>query len=104
MTTALTPSPPNTAFQAPLPAVFAPCPAARDRGLQPTRCGQQDAWRMIKRRAKAADIRTQIGNHTFRATGITAYLKTAASWKPRSTGRGTKARARPAHMTGGAMM
>jgi integrase/recombinase XerD len=36
---------------------------------------QQDAWRMIKRRAKAADIRTQIGNHTFRATGITAYLK-----------------------------
>jgi site-specific recombinase XerD len=36
---------------------------------------QQDAYRMIQRRAKAAGIKTQIGNHTFRATGITAYLK-----------------------------
>ena len=35
---------------------------------------QQDAYRMIQRRAKAAGIRTRIGNHTFRATGITAYL------------------------------
>ena len=30
---------------------------------------------MIRRRAKAAGIQTKIGNHTFRATGITAYLK-----------------------------
>ena len=30
---------------------------------------------MIRRRAAAADIATKIGNHTFRATGITAYLK-----------------------------
>lgn len=36
---------------------------------------QQDAYRMIQKRAKAAGIRTRIGNHTFRATGITAYLK-----------------------------
>ena len=36
---------------------------------------QQDAYRMIQRRAKAAGIRTKIGNHSFRATGITAYLK-----------------------------
>lgn len=36
---------------------------------------QQDAYRMIQRRAKAAGIKTRIGNHTFRATGITAYLK-----------------------------
>jgi integrase len=35
---------------------------------------QQDAYRMIQRRAKAAGIETKIGNHTFRATGITAYL------------------------------
>jgi integrase/recombinase XerD len=28
-----------------------------------------------RRRAKAAGIETRIGNHTFRATGITAYLK-----------------------------
>jgi site-specific recombinase XerD len=36
---------------------------------------QQDAYRMIQRRAEAAGIATRIGNHTFRATGITAYLK-----------------------------
>jgi integrase/recombinase XerD len=36
---------------------------------------QADAYRMIRRRAKAAGIQTKIGNHTFRATGITAYLK-----------------------------
>ena len=30
---------------------------------------------MIRRRAAAAEIETRIGNHTFRATGITAYLK-----------------------------
>jgi integrase len=32
---------------------------------------QADAWRMIRRRA-AAGITAPIGNHTFRATGITA--------------------------------
>jgi integrase len=36
--------------------------------------GQPDAWRVIRRRAKAAGIEALIGNHTFRATGITAYL------------------------------
>jgi integrase/recombinase XerD len=36
---------------------------------------QADAYRMIRRRAKAAGIQTKIGNHTSRATGITAYLK-----------------------------
>ena len=36
---------------------------------------QQDAYRMIQRRAPAAGIQTHIGNHSFRATGITAYLK-----------------------------
>ena len=30
---------------------------------------------MIGRRAAAAGIATKIGNHTFRATGITAYFK-----------------------------
>ena len=29
---------------------------------------------MIRRRAAAAGIHAPIGNHTFRATGITAYL------------------------------
>ncbi|MBI3782939.1 MAG: tyrosine-type recombinase/integrase [Deltaproteobacteria bacterium] len=36
---------------------------------------QPDAWRMIRRRAKDAGIKTKIGCHTFRATGITAYLE-----------------------------
>jgi integrase len=36
---------------------------------------QQDAYRMIQRRAADAGIETRIGNHTFRATGITANLK-----------------------------
>ena len=36
---------------------------------------QQNAHAMIRRRAAGADITTQVGNHTFRATGITAYLK-----------------------------
>jgi integrase/recombinase XerC len=35
---------------------------------------QADAWRMIRRRAAVAGIHAPIGNHTFRATGITAYL------------------------------
>ena len=34
-----------------------------------------DAFRIIRRRAKAAGSETPIGNHTMRATGITAYLK-----------------------------
>ena len=36
---------------------------------------QSDVWRMIRRRALVAGIKTEIGCHTFRATGITAYLK-----------------------------
>lgn len=36
---------------------------------------QSEAHAMIRRRAAAAGIETPIGNHTFRATGITAYLK-----------------------------
>jgi site-specific recombinase XerD len=36
--------------------------------------GQSDAWRMIRRRASAAGVSTPIGCHSFRATGITAYL------------------------------
>jgi len=35
---------------------------------------QSDAWRMVRKRALAAGIMAPIGNHSFRATGITAYL------------------------------
>lgn len=43
--------------------------------LSNTPLHQSNAHAMVRRRAKAAGIGTQIGNHTFRATGITAYLK-----------------------------
>jgi site-specific recombinase XerD len=36
---------------------------------------QANAYAMIGRRATAAGIETKLGNHSFRATGITAYLK-----------------------------
>lgn len=36
---------------------------------------RHDAYRMIRRRAQAAGIRSKIGCHSFRATGITTYLK-----------------------------
>jgi site-specific recombinase XerD len=34
-----------------------------------------EAWQMVQRRAEAAGIDTHICNHTFRGTGITAYLE-----------------------------
>lgn len=40
---------------------------------------QSDAWRMVRRRAAAAGIHEPIGNHSFRATGITAYLANGGS-------------------------
>jgi site-specific recombinase XerD len=50
--------------------------AARKTGaLTGNKMWQVDAYRMIQRRSKAAGVKTRIGNHTFRATGITAYLK-----------------------------
>jgi site-specific recombinase XerC len=36
---------------------------------------QANAYAMIRRRAAAAGIGTKVGNHSFRATGITTYLK-----------------------------
>lgn len=43
--------------------------------LTRTSLPQANAHAMIRRRAQAAGIKTKIGNHSFRATGITAYLK-----------------------------
>ncbi|EKS71830.1 integrase/recombinase XerD [Burkholderia sp. SJ98] len=49
---------------------------ARGTGqLSSTPLPQANAYAMIRRRALAFGIGTKIGNHTFRATGITAYLK-----------------------------
>jgi site-specific recombinase XerD len=43
--------------------------------LTRTSLPQANAYAMIQRRAEASGIKTKIGNHSFRATGITAYLK-----------------------------
>lgn len=45
----------------------------------PHRMTQQDAYRMIQRHAQRAGIKTRIGNHSMRATGITDYLKSDGS-------------------------
>jgi site-specific recombinase XerD len=43
--------------------------------LTRTALPQANAYEMVQRRTTAAGIATKIGNHSFRATGITAYLK-----------------------------
>ena len=47
--------------------------------LSTTALPQANAHAMVRRRALAAGIQTLIGNHSFRATGITAYLKNGGS-------------------------
>jgi len=51
--------------------------SARGRSLRLSARGmtQPDVYRMLQRRALAAGIDTEICCHTFRATGITTYLK-----------------------------
>jgi integrase/recombinase XerD len=43
------------------------------------RMTQQDAYRMMQRHARDAGIKTRIGNHSMRATGLTDYLKSGGS-------------------------
>jgi site-specific recombinase XerD len=51
----------------------------RTKVLTERRMTQSDAWRMVQRRAADASILTDVCNHTFRATGITAYLDNGGS-------------------------
>lgn len=46
----------------------------RRRNLTETRLLRQDAWRVIKRRCRQAGLGDIFGNHTMRASGITAYM------------------------------
>jgi integrase/recombinase XerD len=48
--------------------------AGRTGILTATAMHRVDAWRMIKRRSAEIGPKGKIGCHTFRATGITAYL------------------------------
>ena len=47
----------------------------RGDALTPNPMRPADVWRMIRRRAAKAGIKTRIGCHSFRATGITNYLE-----------------------------
>lgn len=55
--------------------LFRTTPRGHRKELSERPMDQADAYRMICRRALAAGIATRIGNHSFRATGITEYLK-----------------------------
>ena len=48
---------------------------SRDRVLTLNRMHRTDVLRMVKRRARQAGLATSVCCHTFRATGITAYLE-----------------------------
>jgi site-specific recombinase XerD len=54
--------------------LFRTSPGHRGTVLTDQPMDQSAAWLMMRRRAVAAGIMAPIGNHTFRATGITAYL------------------------------
>lgn len=49
------------------------------RRLTQHRMRRSDAWRMVQRRASDAGLKAPICNHTFRATGITNYMKNGGS-------------------------
>ena len=53
--------------------------------LTRTALPQANAYAMVRRRALAAGIETRIGNHSFRATGITAYLKNGGTLENAAT-------------------
>ena len=53
--------------------------------LSDTPLPQANAFAMVRRRAAAAEIGTAIGNHSFRATGITTYLKNGGTLETAAT-------------------
>jgi len=57
----------------------------KTKRLTATPLPQQSAFAMVRRRAAAAEIGTAIGNHSFRATGITAYLKNGGTLETAAT-------------------
>jgi site-specific recombinase XerD len=57
----------------------------RTKRLSDTPLPQANAFAMVRRRAAAAGIGTAIGNHSFRATGITTYLKNGGTLETAAT-------------------
>jgi hypothetical protein len=86
----------------PARAILGRCSARSTRTGQPT-CTvlpQTNAYSMIGRHAASAGIATKLGNYSFRATGIMAYLKTRS--KRRRRCRTTPRRAPRSSMIAGA--
>jgi hypothetical protein len=59
-------------------------------GLTEIAMNRVDAWRMIQRRAAEPGMKGSIGCHTFRATGITAYLEAGGTLENAQGPRTTK--------------
>jgi len=57
----------------------------KTKRLTATPLPQANAFAMVRRRAAAAGIETAIGNHSFRATGITTYLKNGGTLERAAT-------------------
>jgi integrase/recombinase XerC len=77
---------------------------SRHRCADPQVLPQANAYAMIRRRAVAAGIATKLGNHSFRATGITAYLKNGGTLEKTAAMAETTPRlVRRSFMTVGAM-
>jgi site-specific recombinase XerD len=51
----------------------------RSRKLTERRLQRSEAWNMVKRRARDAQVSEDVCNHSFRATGITNYLENGGS-------------------------
>jgi hypothetical protein len=59
-----------------------------------------NAWAMVSRRAKAADITTEVCNQTYRGTGSPRTWKTVARWRRHARWRRTPQSAPPSPTTG----
>ncbi len=51
----------------------------KTKRLSATPLSQSNSFMMVRQRSKAAGINTEICNHTFRATGITAFLENSGT-------------------------
>jgi integrase len=47
----------------------------KGQAMTKNRLNRKETWSMIQRRARAGGIRERISNHSFRGSGITAYLE-----------------------------
>ena len=52
---------------------------AKGGAITPNRMNRVDVFRMVKRRVRQASLGVRANCHTFRATGITAYLLNGGS-------------------------